>query len=90
MDDNITYGVFWKSTNYRDDEWHPFMTWLSSYEDAHENASEAAENPSALEVKIVERVETYTDVVTIINPIQDAKTLKPCPHCGAKMKGGAK
>lgn len=65
MDDNITYGVFWKNIHFVDDEWHPFMTWLLSYDDAYKTALEAADNPSTYDVKIVERVETYTGVCHI-------------------------
>lgn len=58
--DEIEYGVFWKTDDY--DEWKPFFTWFSEYEDAYYNYKQALENPRCRAAKIVEKDISYFDV----------------------------
>ena len=61
MDDRITYGVYYR-TKANPDEWRIFSAWFASYESAREEAQRASQNQRFLEVRIVERVETFSFV----------------------------
>lgn len=58
--DEIKYGVFWKTDDC--DEWKPFFTWFSEYEDAYYHYKQALENSICKAAKIVEMDITYFDV----------------------------
>ncbi len=61
MDDKITYGVFYRS-KFNPDEWCIFSAWFESYEEARKEKRTARANTRFLEVRIVERVETFSFV----------------------------
>ncbi len=61
MDDKITYGVFYR-TNECPKEWRIFSAWFESYEEARKEARIAHKNQRFIEVRIVERVETFSFV----------------------------
>lgn len=56
-----TYGVYWK-TKLNPDNWEIFSAWFTSYEAAKEEAKLALRNPRHIEVKVVERVETFKPI----------------------------
>ncbi len=60
MEDKITYGVFWKTTE--NEEWHEFSTWFTNYGGAYKVYEDVLTNPRCIQAKIVERVETFNDV----------------------------
>ncbi len=63
MDDNITYGVFWRSKDsLNPDKWRFFGGWYTEYEAAEDNARDLRRNSVCIAAKVVERVETYEDV----------------------------
>lgn len=58
MNDRITYAVVYRP-KADPEEWREFSPWFESYEEARIEAREAKRNARFLEVKIVERVETF-------------------------------
>lgn len=66
MDEKITYGVFYRC-KFNPDEWRFFSTWFATYEAARKEAQKASQNIRFLEVRIVERVETFSFVGLVEN-----------------------
>lgn len=64
MDDEITYAVYWRTT-YNPRKFTRFVGWFTDYDTARELADTAAENSDCIEAKVVERVETYSEVCSI-------------------------
>lgn len=64
MDDEITYAVYWRTTyNPRNFTW--YIWWFDDYDTARKYADLAAERHDCIEVKVIERVETYCDVCSM-------------------------
>lgn len=57
MEDKITYGVFWRTTENK--EWHSFFSWFPKYKDAENALQMALSAGQCIEAGIVERVETF-------------------------------
>lgn len=57
MEDQITYGVLYKTEPHG--EWCVFSGWFYTYGEAKVEAREAKKNLRYIEVRIVERVETF-------------------------------
>lgn len=60
MEDRITYGVFWRTTDNK--EWHEFSPWFTNYDGAYKTYEDVLTNPRCIQAKIVERIETFNDV----------------------------
>ena len=71
MEDRITYGVLWR-TKLDPDEWQLFAGWFDCYADAVEEAIKVLKNPRSLEVRVVERTETFESLATWRNEENDA------------------
>jgi len=61
MEDKITYGVFWRTTDNK--EWNEFSTWFIEFDGACKSYTDVLTNQRCIQAKIVERVETFNDVV---------------------------
>lgn len=57
MEDQITYGAFWKTDESED--YKPFSCWFSNFSDAYKEACIAMKNPRCIATRVVERVETF-------------------------------
>ena len=62
MDDRKTYGVLWQH-KYYPGEWMLYSIWFESFETARETLEKVAHNPRCSMVKVVERTESFKDVV---------------------------
>lgn len=71
MNDRITYGVYWR-TKFEPNEWRLYIGWFDCYWDAVEEAKNALKNPRSLEVRVVERTETFESLDTWRNEDNDA------------------
>jgi hypothetical protein len=57
MNERITYAVFYRTEP--DNGWSCFSGWFYTYEEAKSEARHAKKNPRYVEVRIVERVESF-------------------------------
>ena len=64
MDEEITYGVFWKSS-FCTNEFRLFSGWYTKYDDACKCYQDLkGSNPLCIEARIVEKCEHYEVVAT--------------------------
>ena len=58
MEEQITYGVYWKS-DWNPNEFTEFFTWLTTYDAAYKEYKKVLKNPACHAARIVERTENY-------------------------------